>query len=80
MNKKNRKAQVILETTIAFILMCLFFLGIINIWLWADTQIVKRQKNYNNSRLQAGQEGSGFVTWSNPDKLEEESIISNSFN
>lgn len=80
MNKKKRKAQAVLETALAFVMMCLFFLGIINIWLWADTQIVKRQKSYNSSRLLAGTEGSGFVGWSNPDRLNEASVISNSFN
>ncbi len=52
-----KKAQVFLETTIAFILITGLFLGIIGIWVWGDKQIAGRQPPYTGSRIQAGRPG-----------------------
>jgi hypothetical protein len=49
----NKKAQGILETTFTLIIVLLLLGGIINIWLWANTQIVRRQIRYNASRISA---------------------------
>lgn len=48
------KGQVILETSLVFICMVLLLAGIINIWLWANKQIVERQTRYNAGRVSAG--------------------------
>lgn len=48
------KGQVMLETSLVFICMVLLLGGIINIWLWANKQIVERQSRYNASRVAAG--------------------------
>ncbi len=48
------KGQVMLETSLVFICMVLLLGGIINIWLWANKQIVERQLRYNESRVIAG--------------------------
>lgn len=43
-----------METTIAIVIVVLLFGGIINIWLWSNAQIVRRQRSYNASRITAG--------------------------
>ena len=52
--KINKKSQIMLETTLIFIIFCLFIFGIMHIWSWNDTQLVQRQISYNNSRVDAG--------------------------
>lgn len=41
--------------TIALIVTVLFLGGAINMWLWANKEIVMRQKGYNASRIEAGE-------------------------
>ena len=48
------KAQSTLETAIAFVVIILFFGGIVRIWLWSNNQIVQRQLHYNATRVRAG--------------------------
>ncbi len=48
------KGQVMLETSLVFVCMVLLLAGIINIWLWANKQIVERQMRYNSGRVDAG--------------------------
>ena len=43
-----------LETTFIIIIVVLLLGAIINIWLWANTQLVKRQLKYNDTRVAAG--------------------------
>ncbi len=50
----NKKGQGILEMVAVFISMVLLLGGILNIWLWANKQIVERQRAYNLSRVGAG--------------------------
>ena len=52
--KESLRGQVMLETSLVFICMVLLLAGIINIWLWANKQIVERQSRYNASRVTAG--------------------------
>jgi len=52
--KQSLRGQVILETSLVFICMVLLLAGIINIWLWANKQIVERQGRYNSGRVAAG--------------------------
>lgn len=58
-SKKVRqfKAQVMLETVIAFVLLVVFFLGIISIWVWGNAQLVGRQQKYDKMRINAGKWG-----------------------
>ncbi|MDD5431578.1 MAG: hypothetical protein PHO70_01105 [Candidatus Omnitrophica bacterium] len=51
---KNNKGQNTLEITLVLIIMISLLYGVINVWLWGNKQIVKRQISYNNSRIQAG--------------------------
>ena len=50
----NKKGQGMLETVFAVIFGILLLGGIIGLWLWGNTQIVKRQERYNATRLPAG--------------------------
>lgn len=52
--KLNNKGQATIETAAIFIVLILLFGGIFNIWLWGNKQIVKRQRAYNKSRVEAG--------------------------
>ncbi len=52
--KTNKRGQSTLETLVTFIVLVLLFGGIFNIWIWANNQIVRRQVDYNASRVQAG--------------------------
>lgn len=51
----NKKAQGMLETVFAIIFGILLLGGIIGLWLWGNTQIVKRQVAYNATRQKAGE-------------------------
>jgi len=50
--KKN--GQSTLKMTLAFIVVVLLVGGIVNIWLWSNRQIVKRQQAFNTTRIKAG--------------------------
>ena len=52
--KKKQKAQVLLEITLVFVALLLFFVGMLNIWFWFNNDLVKRQKDYISSRDQRG--------------------------
>jgi hypothetical protein len=54
MANRKLKGQSSLETLVIFVVTVLLFGGIFNIWIWGNKQIVQRQKNYNNSRVEAG--------------------------
>lgn len=72
------KAQATLEMTIVIIIIVLFLGGIINIWAWANTQIVKRQLRYNASRVAAGSSSDAYVLqWPvyTPDALTEDMVL-----
>lgn len=51
---RNLKGQVLLETSLAAIIVVLLLAGIFNIWLWGNKQIVERQGRYNATRVVAG--------------------------
>lgn len=75
---KKIKGQATLEMTIVIIIIVLFLGGIINIWAWANTQIVKRQLRYNASRVVAGTSTDVYVLqWPvyAPDNLTEDMVL-----
>lgn len=74
----NKRAQGTLEMTFVIILMVVLLAGIVNIWLWANNQIVRRQKEYNASRVAAGKSSDSYVRmWPvyTPEPLEEKRVI-----
>lgn len=52
---KSKKGQGTLEVTVAFIVTVLLIGAMVNIWFWANTQIINRQLSYNRGRVAAGQ-------------------------
>ena len=55
------KGQGILESTFVIIIVILLLGGIINIWLWANNQIVGRKLRYNASRVAAGTSSDNYT-------------------
>lgn len=79
---KHRKGQGLLETAITIVLMVLLLGGIINIWLWANKQIVLRQRKYNATRVIAGQAVDNYeLRWAPthpvyiPEELAEDKVL-----
>lgn len=52
------KSQAVLEFTFIFVILAGLTMGLLHLWKWSSDNIVKRQKNYNSTRLQAGSSGS----------------------
>lgn len=82
MNKprlKNKKAQAILETTSSLVIMVILLAGILQLWLWANNQLVQRQRAYSLSRVQAGTATTDTYTlvWPvyTPEPLTEERVL-----
>lgn len=77
-SRNNLKGQVMLETSLVFICLVLLLGGIINIWLWSNKQIVKRQEAYNAGRVNAGQSSDSYtVQWPvyTPEDLSEDKVL-----
>ena len=53
-NFKNKSGQAILETSISFVLMIALLCGILKVWFWFNSNMVKRQIGYNATRVHAG--------------------------
>ena len=74
----NKKGQGILEATFAIIITLVLLGGIINIWAWANNQIVKRQVRYNQTRVTAGTATDDYaLQWPvyNPPELKEDKVL-----
>lgn len=74
----RKKGQGILETTFVLIIAVLLLGGILNIWLWANKQMVMRQKRYNESRVTAGTSADIYVRqWPvySPEELAEDKVL-----
>lgn len=71
----RKKSQVTLELAVTFIVFCLFILGIINIFVWGNAQVVGRSKNYESDRVQAGSSQPGKWPSYTPSSLEEDEVI-----
>jgi len=75
---KEKKAQGMLETVITVVLIILFLGGILNIWLWINTEMVKRQTRYNTSRVIAGTSSDTYtLQWPvyHMQELEEDKVL-----
>jgi hypothetical protein len=76
---KNRKGQSTLETALIFIVLIAFLMGLTNIWIWSNNQIVHRQVEYNNSRVEAGTAIDNYTlkwpVYTPPDLTENEVIL-----
>lgn len=78
---KRNRGQSLLESTISITVMVALLGGIINIWLWANSQIVARQQAYESGRVAAGTASDGYsLQWPvySPSSLTEEMVIKNS--
>lgn len=49
-----KKAQATLEFTVAFVIITALLLGMLSLWKWSSDRIVKRQLEYNSTRVEAG--------------------------
>ena len=45
-----KKSQVSLEIAISFIVILLFLIGMVRIWFWGNSDLLKRQDDYINTR------------------------------
>jgi len=50
----NNKGQSTLEVSLTLIITVVLLYSIVKIWFWSNNQIVKRQLEYNDSRVIAG--------------------------
>ena len=75
---KNQRGQSTLETAVVLFMLVLFLGSVTNIWLWMNNQIVKRQVQYNATRVAAGTSSNTYkVVWPvyTPDSLTESEVI-----
>jgi hypothetical protein len=77
----NKRGQSTLETVVILVMMLSLLMGITQIWLWTNRQIVRRQVRYNNTRLIAGQSSDWYLLplWgpliNKPTELKEEDVL-----
>lgn len=67
-----------LEVTFVIIIVVLLLGGILNIWIWANNQLVSRKLRYNDSRVVAGTSSNTYtLQWPvyTPPELEEDKVI-----
>lgn len=57
--KINRKAQIIIETTVALMVLLMMLVGMTKIFLYYSGRMVKQQQNYQNIRKVTGESGLG---------------------
>jgi hypothetical protein len=53
-----KEAQATLEFTLIFVIMTALIAGLLNLWVWSESQIGARQGSYEGSRVQAGSKDS----------------------
>lgn len=73
-----KKGQSTLETALVFIMVILLVGGIVNIWFWANNQIVQRQLRYNATRVSAGTATDTYkLNWPvySPEELKENEVL-----
>lgn len=76
----NHKGQAILEAAIVTVLLIVLLGGILNIWLWANNQVVLRQARYNASRVSSGKATDDYsLQWPvyQPQELSEDKVLLN---
>lgn len=74
------KGQSTIETALVVIAVVLLVGGIVNIWFWANNQIVERQLRYNATRVSAGtakDPGEYVLQWPvySPPELKEDEVL-----
>lgn len=73
-----RKGQGTLEAVIALLVTVLLLGGILNIWLWSNKQIVRRQMRYDTTRVAAGTSSDTYqLQWPvyTPESLTEDKVL-----
>lgn len=66
-----KKAQAILEFTLAFIVMVALIAGLLKLWSWSNSQMKSRQDVYEDTRVQAGSKetpGEPAIVYSDEEK------------
>lgn len=53
------KAQVTLEFILVFVIMVFLLMGLLSLWKWSSDNIIRRQMNYNSTRIEAGKIAAG---------------------
>jgi len=75
----NKRGQGTLETVMAFIIIIILVGGMVNIWFWFNNQMVKRQLQYNATRVSAGYGHDNYtekVGWgAKPEQLTENQVL-----
>jgi len=72
---KKIQAQSSLELAVAFVTVMAFFVGMVRIWSWSNTQMVARVPAYNSSRVAAGSTHPGAWPVYTPSKLTDEWVF-----
>jgi len=57
--KINKRSQALLDFVLVFGILLALMVGLIRIWVWFDANFAKRNVDYQNTRLTAGQAASG---------------------
>lgn len=76
----GKKGQGTIEVTLVVVIVILLLSGIINIWIWANNQIVRRQMRYNETRVAAGTAVDNYqLQWPvyRPQELGEDKVLPN---
>lgn len=76
----NKKGQNLLEAAFSIIVAAVLLGGIINIWVWGNNQIVRRQLRYNETRVAAGtarDENAAVWPVYRPEELAEDKVLLN---
>jgi hypothetical protein len=77
----NTRGQGMIESIVAIVVAVILLFGLINIWIWGNTQIVRRQMRYGESRVAAGTSSDTYqLQWpmNSSTNLTEEEVIPNS--
>lgn len=55
----SKRSQALLDFVLVFGILLALMAGLVRIWVWFDANFAKRNVDYQNTRLQAGQAASG---------------------
>ncbi|MDD5560982.1 MAG: hypothetical protein PHT50_02485 [Candidatus Omnitrophica bacterium] len=76
--KRDEIAQSMIEIAFVFAGIVLLFAAIMQIWFWANKQIVQRQQSYNAGRVIAGTSSDTYtLQWPvhKPEELTEDKVL-----
>ena len=57
-SRPRNKGQVAIETTIAIVAIFIFLLGVTQVFLWVNRNMIARQRAYQQTRMTLGSPGS----------------------